>query len=113
MRPILGFVALILSFSAFSQEEVSDSCSFYVPGIVTPDCDGDCSSFQIYSSCPMYDFELKVYNTSEELVFESFDSDKKWYPLGKNPDGEYYWTLSYTDLYGITKIENGTLVILH
>lgn len=94
---------LVLSFfpiHLFAQETQSDTCTFYSPNTITPDCDQfPCEGFQIVSNCPMDNFHLTIFNRWGEKVFETKDQNEVWFPWNDQktdlPEGVYFWILSF------------------
>lgn len=78
------YIALFLgSLSSYSQDtKLSDSCYFYMPNIITPDCeDYGCQFLQFNLECEIKNFQIIIYNRWGELIHESNDRDELWDPF--------------------------------
>jgi gliding motility-associated-like protein len=73
-------------------------CSMFIPTALTANADGVNDLFNIVPSCPVVDFELRIYDRWGNLVFESFDYKEKWNGASDKyhvPNGIYNYTISY------------------
>lgn len=82
----------IIGFGSYSQD-CPDSCKYYIPNVLTPDCDGvDCEILEIRSSCSFNLFDFTLFNRWGEIIFHSTDVNKKFDCTGYK-DGTYIWKL--------------------
>ncbi len=80
----------VISFNIIrSTNSVSDDCpcTVYAPTAITPDQDGLNDLFKVIPSCPVKDFNMKIFNRGGNLVFETNDVNKAW---NASADNEYY-----------------------
>jgi gliding motility-associated-like protein len=73
----------------------------YMPTAFTPNADGKNDKLGIITKCPLYSFNLKIFNRFGELVYESKDVSGKWNGLykGQRADlGVYFYYIQYTSL---------------
>lgn len=80
--------------------EMVCDCDFGVPTAFTPNGDGKNDVFGIItaSDCPIRGYVLRIFNRWGQMVFESFDADKKWNGMfnGAPADiGVYYYHLQF------------------
>ena len=85
----------------FSQSDTtgidSDSCEWYIPNVITYNC-GSIYNWQedyelfVYSSCPIKNYHIIVYNKWGEIMYESTDILKYWYAEG-SPEGSYSYQI--------------------
>lgn len=55
----------------------SDSCNFYMPNTITPDCeDYGCQFLWFNLECELEDFYIEVYNRWGEVLYESNDQEE-------------------------------------
>ena len=96
-----------LSGIAQQHDSTSDSCDFYIPNTLTPDCDYyPCDVLSVAFGCPYISFHIQIYNRWGEMLFESTDEKNRWdstYNGELVEDGTYLWRLK-------VKFESGQLI---
>lgn len=75
------------------------TCEVYVPNAFSPNEDGSNDIFRAYTSCPITDYELHIYDRWGGLRFTSSTLTTGWQGLNVNP-GVYLYTLRYRDREG-------------
>jgi gliding motility-associated-like protein len=73
-------------------------CTMYIPNAMTNNADGLNDLFSIIPSCPVADFELRIYDRWGSKVYESFDYKEKWNGGTDKyfvPNGIYNYKISY------------------
>ena len=93
-------------------------CDIYAPNTFTPDGDERNNTFGIVSPCPLYKFEMLIFNRWGEVVFETTDINEGWDATykGKNvQDGMYTWkiTYDYADQKDDPQKLSGHVTVLH
>lgn len=74
-------------------KDCPDSCEYYVPNTLTPDCDqADCEILEIVSNCSFKEYKFKLFNRWGEIIFESEVPEKK-FDSTDHKEGTYFWTL--------------------
>ena len=90
---IILFCFCIISFSSNAQN-CPDSCDYFLPNSITPDCDGiNCGILKIESSCEFLEFEFSLLNRWGEIIFESTDP-KMLFDSSVHEEGVYIWKLT-------------------
>ncbi|MBN4071412.1 gliding motility-associated C-terminal domain-containing protein [Crocinitomix catalasitica] len=118
---ILILPLFLISFGVFAQEEHpianhpdNDSCSFYLPNVVTPDGDCyDCHAFApVFSGdCKYSDYSFTIFNRWGEIIFKSEKPDEKWW-CDEFADGTYIWQLKFTTERGSKRKHRGHVTVL-
>ena len=67
-------------------------CDVFVPNAITPDGDVVNEVLSIHTSCPIYDFEIKIYDRWGYRVYQSNDPNFQWHGENEGPSssGDYY-----------------------
>jgi gliding motility-associated-like protein len=71
-------------------------CSTFIPNVFKPYENSDNSTFQAFSDCLFFKYELKIYNRWGQSVFVSQDPQKTWDGKVRGkivPEGVYIWVL--------------------
>lgn len=93
-RRFLLMPLLFISFGCFSQE--CDSCDYWIPNALTPDCDNSqnspCEVLEIATSCPFTKFDFTIFNKWGEVIFHSTNPKMRFDSTG-NLDDTYIWKL--------------------
>jgi hypothetical protein len=112
MKQLL-FLLLILNFTSSFAQECPDSCSYFIPNSLTPDCDqAGCEILEIVSDCSFKKFEFKLFNRWGQVIFESSSPKKKFDCTGQN-SGTYFWTFSGQFCNGNTFNDTGYITIIN
>lgn len=112
----LSFYILLLVFLGFqnqaSAQDCPDSCKYYIPGLLTEDCDGiDCNILLIASNCTFAELEFSLYDLYGEIIFHS--TDPKFNMDGSNyPGGTYVWKLEAKYCNHVSVNETRNIMIL-
>lgn len=85
-------IICLFSLQIGHSQECPDTCKYFIPNIISPDCDG-CERLEILSNCEFIDFEFIVYNKWAEIVFNSSDVSKKMDSSNYSED-VYFWKLT-------------------
>ena len=92
MSKIFFCFFLLLGFDTCAQD-CPDSCMYYMPNTLTPDCDDiDCEYLKIVSSCTFKKFDFTMYDRWGNIIFHSNDPKMKFDSEG-HKDGAYLWKL--------------------
>lgn len=111
--PSFFLLIFLISFNFARSQECSDTCVYFIPNTLTPDCDQiDCEVLEVVSNCKFIKFEFTIYNKWAEVVFHSNSPQIKFNCKG-HEDGRYIWKLSGE--YCNSKIINdtGSIVIIN
>lgn len=84
--------------STFSVQEIICFCEIYVPNTFTPDGDERNNSFGAITECPLYSYEMLIFNRWGEVIFESNDINNWWDATYRSLDvqnGIYSWKIKY------------------
>jgi gliding motility-associated-like protein len=65
-------------YQSFSEMDESCPCTIYIPNAITVDGDGDNETLVVIPSCPIVDYNFKVFNRWGVLLFESTDLNRQW-----------------------------------
>ncbi len=98
----------------FSFEEADCSCEVHIPNAFTPNADFINENFQLFSSCDIEEFNLKIFSRWGELIFETDSIDNSWDAKFKGKlcsDGIYFYKLSAKFISAQHIYKNGTLQI--
>ena len=109
----LIFLFFLLHFTVSYSKTCPDTCEYFIPNTLTPDCDqAGCEFLEVVSNCSFIKFELIIYNKWAEVVFNSTSSQNKFNCIG-HKDGAYIWKL--TGEFCNSKIINdtGTFLIIN
>jgi gliding motility-associated-like protein len=82
----------------FNITEQDCRCTVWIPNAFSPNNDAHNNVFKIESVCPIYDFELKIYSSWGELVYETNDPMFNWDGTYKGkilPLGVYMYMVKY------------------
>jgi hypothetical protein len=91
LRFLLPFCLFLLVSNQSSAQDCPDSCFYYIPNSITPDCDDfGCEILQITSSCPFTEFDFTIYNRWGEVIFHS-DHPKNKFDCRDSAEGTYFW----------------------
>ncbi len=74
------------------------SCTPYVPNAFTPNNDGVNDFFQVYNTCPIENFELRIFDRWGNHIFQSTDPTAQWdgtYQGQALTPGVYVWQIRY------------------
>lgn len=74
------------------------NCYLWIPNAFTPNNDQINETFSISSSCPLIEFDFKIYNHWGELVYQTKDPNFIWNGQYKNelmPLGVYFYVTKY------------------
>lgn len=81
----------------FFELAVSDqNCDLEIPNVFTPNGDGMNELFEITNLEYYPQSSIVIYNRSGKKVFESNDYYLNWWDGGNQPDGTYYYVITYT-----------------
>lgn len=90
-------------------------CSLYVPNSFTPDGNEFNQTFGPKSDCPMFEFELVIYNRWGQLIFTSNDPNGFWdgtYLSKKAQNGVYTYKITYAYESGEGQIITGHVALI-
>jgi len=95
MKLLIFFFFILLTFLGRAQD-CPESCSIYIPNVVTPNCDGiDCEFLTVSSECPFISFDFKIFNRWGVMLFESDDPEVR-FDSSEVEQGAYVWMLEVT-----------------
>lgn len=84
---------MILIPQSLSAQDCPDTCYYYLPNVLTPDCDGiDCEFLEIESNCRFESIDFTIYNRWGEVIFHSVEPTFNFDSSGQQ-DGTYTWKL--------------------
>jgi gliding motility-associated-like protein len=78
--------------------EVRPVVNIYVPNAFSPNDDGINDEFRTYPSCPLEEFQLKVFDRWGAQLFESKDTEEGWSGIHKNElfdPGVFTWVVTF------------------
>lgn len=86
---------------SISTHFASERCRVYTPNAFSPNNDGVNDEFlpDLGASCSFTDYQLKVYNRSGALVFNTQQFDEGWngdFRDEPSPSAVYYYVIKYT-----------------
>lgn len=84
--------------STFVVHYTNCMCEIYIPNAFTPDGDQLNNDFKVISDCPLYSYEIQIFNRWGELIFTSTDLNESWDATYKDTlvqDGIYTWKVTY------------------
>ena len=95
-------------------------CTIFTPNAITANVDGLNDLFGVIPTCPVANFQLKIYDRWGKKVFETYDYKEKWNGGSNNyyvPNGIYNYTLIYQwgeafDVSVEVKTESGIVHVL-
>lgn len=91
LAAVFLFVLMALGVNA---QKCPDSCSYYIPNTLTPDCDeADCQYLEIRSECTFKELDFTIFNRWGEIIFHTTDP-KKRFDSTEHQEGTYFWTIS-------------------
>jgi gliding motility-associated-like protein len=93
----------------------SGLCQLMMPNAFTPNGDGANDLFRVKYPQFIQKFSLSIYNRWGQLVFQTTDPSAGWdgrYKTKMQPNGNYLWTITLTDLEGRTESAKGNVVLL-
>jgi len=102
MTKLLNLILLcsisLIHISSVSIEEptTGDECLVYIPETISPNGDGFNDWFLLEPVCEVEDYNLRIFTSSNRLIFESFGSDQVWDGSEEGdplPQGHYVWVL--------------------
>ena len=87
-----------VSSLGFSQANYNDSTCFFVPNVITCDCDQiPCEQFRAFAICDISEFEMNIYTKSGEHLFQSNDLTDYFTPSDFDlKDQELIWVIDCT-----------------
>ena len=108
---------------AFTQtitiEEEDCGCYPYIPNAFTPNNDGNNDVFEVYSSCFLENYNLKIFDRWGGILFETTDRNEGWNGITQGQElknGVYVWVLTYdaTNARGevSNSVKSGTVTLL-
>ena len=116
LKPLLAVLITVSAFASIAQDEprteISDDC-LTVPTKLT--LDGPTTyTFALNFSCQIFNYEMTVYNSEDEIVFESTAVAEQWVATDAEA-GTYTYKIVGTmgttiDYYHVKK--NGTVTIV-
>jgi len=111
--------------NAFGYQEKSNSniisffkeIIFYFPNAFRPDSDKD--ENRIFKPASIgfggSDYVFQIYNRWGQIIFESTDYEVGWdgtYNGNPSPQGTYIYLLTYKNIFGVTKQQKGTVMLI-
>jgi gliding motility-associated-like protein len=72
------------------------TCEVYLPNAFSPNGDGTNDTFRSYTTCPITDYDLQIFDRWGGLRFTSNNMEEEWQGLEVN-SGVYLYTLRYRD----------------
>ncbi|MEO6833498.1 MAG: gliding motility-associated C-terminal domain-containing protein [Chitinophagaceae bacterium] len=88
----------------------------YFPNAFTPNNDGKNDYFRVHTLCPVYHYQLRIYNRWGQQIYNSIDINDAWDGTfgGKNLElGVYFYQISYQASYNVVpEYFKGTLDLL-
>lgn len=111
--PRIILLIFLMTFTFARLQECPDTCNYFIPNTLTPDCDQvGCEILEVISNCSFIKFEFTLYNKWAKVVFQSSSPQNKFNCLG-HKDGTYIWKL--TGEYCNSKIinETGNIIIMN
>ena len=70
----------------------------FVPNVFSPNEDGENDEFRAFASCPLDDFNMKIFDRWGQLIFQSTDVEQTWDGYRRNElydAGVFTWWISY------------------
>ena len=95
-------------------EKENSSCISYIPSAFSPNGDGINDLFEVKLSCPVPDFQIRIFDTDKKVLFSSQNS-KSWNGVvaGKpQPEGHYSWEISYQAESGVEILKKGKVLLV-
>ncbi len=89
----------------------TQNCDLEIPNVFTPNGDGINDNFEITNLEFYPGSNIVIYNRSGKKVFESNDYYGNWWDGGNQPDGTYYYILTYVKQ-GERKQTQGVITIV-
>jgi hypothetical protein len=107
------FLFLLLLLPAeLSAQHCPDSCTYFIPNTLTPDCDqAGCEILEIVSNCTFTKFDFTLYNRWGNTIFHSNDPKVKFDCSG-SPNSVYTWVFKATYCNGFSFSDTGQLTII-
>jgi len=111
-RYFLPFCFFLLIPPVLSAQDCPDSCAYFIPNTLTPDCDGvGCEILEIVSSCTFSQFDFTLYDKWGNVHFHSTDPKIK-FDSGSSAQGTYTWVFIGRYCNGFHFSHQGQLLIL-
>ncbi|MDH4473666.1 MAG: gliding motility-associated C-terminal domain-containing protein [Fluviicola sp.] len=114
MKPFLRLFSFFLLFlpAQLSAQYCPDSCTYFIPNTLTPDCDqAGCEILQIVSNCTFPKFDFTLYNRWGDPIFHSNDPNVK-FDCTDSQDGVYTWVFIATYCNSISFSDTGLLHVI-
>ena len=111
--------------SAYVNIFVNDNLNIFIPNMFSPNGDGNNDNFLIYGYGLQESISFKIYSRWNKVVYQTDQLSTLLYPNGNGwdgkfngedqPDGVYIWTMSSTDINGISnplqELTTGSLLL--
>lgn len=115
-KPGVYFVKVTTNCEASDTVNVfAGDCGFFIPNAFTPNGNSINDKFGVATTFGAKNFHFVIYDRWGNTIFKTNDNTQKWdgtYKGKAMPIGSYLWRITYTTLKGISKIEQGTVMLI-
>ena len=105
-------LSLLLSEKLAAQENCPDTCAYFIPNSLTPDCESfGCEILEIVCNCPFREFDFTLYDRWGEIHFHSTDPEMK-FDSANSKQGTYTWVFTGQYCNGSRFSDTGHLTVV-
>lgn len=120
MKIVVLFCVILGVHLTVAQSPCTDTCAWYIPNSITPDCDGiDCDKLNIQTDCQLDQFQLQVFNRWGTIVFHTTEIKDcfRGRTIIKNeeqmlPQGTYTYFINFTTAHCPHQQKTGNVLLL-